>query len=191
MNKQILFMFCAMLLASILFAQSEDQEVQGGVPAPERVASVIDFNRGKGPSGDPKLNFDQSKLRKEAQNKALKADNGNNHVEHNALEPGQRDHFHPANKDESKKEDGSHYNGTNAEKQYDININVNINSNNNNKANNANNKAGTDANKVNNAHNQGPNAHNNGPSGNNKGGNKGGSGNHGNGGNKGSGGKKG
>ncbi|CAF1099196.1 unnamed protein product [Didymodactylos carnosus] len=64
--------------------------------------------RDLGPSGKPKRHFSPSS-RKDAKNAAQEAGKGEPPIHHQAHKPGQQAHFHPADKDGNKVEDGSHY----------------------------------------------------------------------------------
>jgi hypothetical protein len=62
-----------------------------------------------GPSGKPILHFKRLPNRKSAEDAARSAGKGNTPVHHTAHEPGQRPHFHPADRYGNIIKDGSHY----------------------------------------------------------------------------------
>ncbi len=62
-----------------------------------------------GPSGKPMLHFKRFPNRKSAEDAARSAGKGNTPVHHTAHEPGQRSHFHPADRYGNTIKDGSHY----------------------------------------------------------------------------------
>ncbi|CAF1396493.1 unnamed protein product [Rotaria sordida] len=69
----------------------------------------INIARCEGPSGKPMLHFRLLPNRKSAQEAAREAGRGNPPVHHTAHGPGQRPHFHPADRYGNIIKDGAHY----------------------------------------------------------------------------------
>ncbi|CAF0896077.1 unnamed protein product [Brachionus calyciflorus] len=65
--------------------------------------------RGVGPSGKPMDHFQDKNSRKAAEDAARNAGKGNKPIHHSPHKPGQRPHFHPADKNGEKLNKGQHY----------------------------------------------------------------------------------
>ena len=65
--------------------------------------------RQTGPSGKPEQYFIQCNSKADARERARSRSGGRTPIHHTAHEVGQKNHYHPANKDGEKHPDGTHF----------------------------------------------------------------------------------